>query len=132
LKIHLILQLFIVFIYSISTNAGNGVERGRIVLNRDIFLEKEIHNYLDKKISNCLINNTSDYFVVNKISILEDEVDQGIVDLYYTIELQHKDKSGNIVNNVEVEVEDADYSNWRKYEEKLSLKLIRDKNKLCR
>ena len=130
MKLQIISFLFLC-LWGLNSSAGNGVERGRVVLGRELSLDVEITKYIGKKMVRCTRDIKSDYFVVNKVKIEEDEVDQGIVDLYYTVDLDHKNKKGQLINKVSVEVEDADYSNWRKYEEKLSLKLLRDKNKLC-
>lgn len=124
--------LLITMLLPLVSNAGNGVERGRVVLGRDFHLDKEIKSYIGKKMVKCTKDISNDYFLVKNVEIEEDNVDQGITDLYYTVEMEHKNKLGKTLNKVAVEVEDADYSNWRKYEEKLSLKFLVDKNKLCR
>jgi len=117
---------------SLSSMAGNGVERGRLIVGEQHFLGTEIKNFISKKMVHCLENTKKDYLQVKGISIEEDEVDQGIVDLYYTVDMLHKNEKGNILNEVSVEIEDADYSNWKKYEEKLSIKVLKDTNQLCR
>lgn len=117
---------------SLSTSAGNGVERGRLILSENQYLGKEIKNFISKRMVRCINNVKTDYLQVKEISIEEDEVDQGIVDLYYTVDMLHKNSKGKVLNEVSVEIEDADYSNWRKYEEKLSIKVLKDTNQLCR
>lgn len=114
-----------------STLGGNGVERGRVVNTSSFGLKTQIKNYLGKQLSNCHMQSKNDSFMVNKIEVEEDEVDQGIVDLYYKMDITHHNQYGNKINDLSVEIEDADYSNWRSYEEKLSLSVTKDINAFC-
>lgn len=126
------LSIFLLLAVTISTSfAGNGVERGRLINQSGFGLKAEIESYLHKKLKNCALESSADSFVVDSIELKKDEVDQGIVDLYYRMDITHKNKSGRKVNDLSIELEDSDYSNWRKYEEKLSIEVLKDTNKLC-
>lgn len=116
---------------SISSFAGNGVERGSITVLNNFNLDRNIQNYLHKGLQNCAPSIERGTFKVKDLRVFADDIDQGITDYYYSIDLVHENNFGVVINEVSVEVEDSDYSNYRKYEERLSLKLIKDKNNFC-
>lgn len=80
----------------------------------------------------CIQNTKTDYLQVKGISIEEDHVDQGIIDLYYTVDMLHKNAKGNVLNEVSIQVEDLEFSNYRQYEERLTIKVLKDRNQFCR
>ena len=133
MKYLILIKLSITLSYLLSSTviAGNGVERGRILFSGHHSIKAEIRDYISKKLSNCLQDMNTEYLAVSDMKVIEDEIDQGITDLYYTIDLLQHNSSGEILNEISIEVEDADYSNWRKYEERLSIKYLRDTHKLC-
>lgn len=114
-----------------SSFAGHGVERGKVIVTTPSSLQRDIKTYLEKKLVSCASNNQVNQFIVTDLKLREDKVDQGIVDLYYTIDLLHKNQSGRMLNLIQVEVEDVDYSNYRHYHEKLSITLLKDLNNNC-
>lgn len=114
-----------------NTHAGNGVERGRIIVSNNFDLKPVIANYLESKLSTCSIGLIGESFKVDSLTVKKDRVDQGIVDLYYKMDVTHLDQNGISLNKLSVEIEDSDYSNWRRYEEKLSFEILNDENNHC-
>ncbi|EPZ49600.1 hypothetical protein M902_0906 [Bacteriovorax sp. BAL6_X] len=124
-------KLISLLLICLTTYAGNGVERGRVILTGQFNIQKEIRSYLSKELTKCSLGLTQERFDIKNIAITKDEVDQGITDFYYKIELTHFDNIGNNLNDIKIEIEDADYSNWRRYEEKLSIQLLSDVRGNC-
>lgn len=111
--------------------AGNGVERGSVKINDNGAVIPEISNYIAKRMEKCGIDRNQNLFEISNIDLRRHKVDQGIIDIYYQIELNHFDQSGTVVNILTIELLDSDFHNWRHYEEKLSLEILSDQNKLC-
>ena len=121
--------------FSFSAFAGNGVERGSVMIKTNSDVNSEITNYLSKKLDSCLgmESNAENYtFVVNDVLLNRVRVDQGIVDLYYHFEGKILDGNKIILENVRVEILDSDFHNWRNYEEKLSVESISNNINNCK
>lgn len=125
-------SLLCLILFTLPIYAGNGVERGRLIMTGQFKIQKEIKNYLSKKIARCSLGIREEKFDIRNISITKDKVDQGITDYYYQIQLAHIDNKGINLNDITVEIEDADYDNWRRYEERLSIQLLNDVNGNCK
>jgi hypothetical protein len=117
--------------FSFQIFAGNGVERGRVLMPLDSHVKQEVTSFLSKQVSICSKNFEEDTFHVTHFDLKKDEVDQGIVDHYYKFDLLQINNIGEEINEISIEIEDTDYSNWKVYEEKLSIQFLKDKNKLC-
>ena len=120
---------------SFSAFAGNGVERGSVMIKTSSDVNSEITNYLSKKLDSCLgmEANAENYtFVVNDVLLNRVRIDQGIVDLYYHFEGNILDGNKVILENVRVEILDSDFHNWRNYEEKLSVESISNNINNCK
>ncbi len=126
------LPLFLILTTSLNTFAGNGVERGRIVFNSSNDLNIEITNYVEGQLSRCTVGLAKGVFNLSKIEERKERIDQGITDIYYLMSIQHLDENGNSLNQIEIEVLDSDFSNWRNYEEKLSIEFKADNNNMCK
>ena len=121
--------------FSFSAFAGNGVERGSVMIKTNSDVNSEITNYLSKKLDSCLgmESKAENYtFVVNDVLLNRVRVDQGIVDLYYHFEGKILDGNKIILENVRVEILDSDFHNWRNYEEKLSVESISNNINNCK
>lgn len=118
-------------IFSTQVWAGNGVERGHVIERPGEGLPSEIFSYLNRKMSKCPGVSDGGGLSIKTIEEVKDRVDQGIIDIYYYIHLDQKDSSGNTVNTLSVEVVDVSYSNWKSYDEKLSIRIIEDQNRIC-
>ena len=129
MKIFLILAL--VMSFSSPLWAGNGVERGSVMINTSSEINSEIQNYLGKELRKCSDSKKKNSFSIMSISLRRHKVDQGITDLYYRIHLIHQDHAGRYLNDLTIEVLDSDFHNWRQYEEKLSMEIINDQNNMC-
>lgn len=125
-------KLIALLLLGLSIHAGNGVERGKIILTGQFEVQKEIRNYLSKELSKCSLGLIQERFDIRNVHYYEDHVDQGITDYYYKIDLTHLDNIGNNLNDITVEIEDVDYNNWRRYEEKLSIQLLNDVKGNCK
>lgn len=125
--------LAVLLLLSLSSGAfaGNGVERGSVKINDNGAVIPEISNYIAKRMEKCGIDRNQNLFEISNIDLRRHKVDQGIIDIYYQIELNHFDQSGTVVNILTIELLDSDFHNWRHYEEKLSLEILSDQNKLC-
>ena len=125
---------FSLIILSSGASAGNGVERGSVMIKtsgEETIISPEILNFLSKKLAHCSNTNSSEYFEVSEVSIRREKIDQGIIDHFYKIELNHISEKAESLNKVTVEILDSDFHNWRDYEEKLSLEILNDQNKQC-
>jgi hypothetical protein len=114
-----------------SVFAGNGMERGYIINDSGFSLDSEITDFLNRKVEKCIIASDKESVVVESIQVREDEVDQGIVDIYYKMDISHRNEDGDKLGELTIELEDASYSNWRNYSEKLSIEVIKGKNNVC-
>lgn len=123
------LVLALLFISQIS--AGNGVERGRVILNHSNEMSPEISKFIEKQLGKCVVGAKTNIFNVQKVEERTDRIDQGIIDVYYNLQLSQKTETGKLINELEIEVLDSDFDNWRHYEEKLSLDIKSDMNKKC-
>lgn len=112
--------------------AGNGVERGVVVSGVVQFEVPEVSQFLIKQLANCKLGQGLETFNIKSVQQTRDRVDQGIIDIYYSIELEHLSTDGQILNSLSMEILDSDFSNWRNYEEKLSVNLIKDQNNFCK
>ena len=128
------LLTFSLIILSSTASAGNGVERGSVMIKasgEETNISPEILKFLSKKLARCSSVNRSEYFEVSEVSIRREKIDQGIIDYFYKIELNHISENAESLNKVTVEILDSDFHNWRDYEEKLSLEILNDQNKQC-
>jgi hypothetical protein len=120
--------------YSDNALAGNGVERGSVMIKNSKEIDAmnpEILKFLSKKLVRCSNTIQSDYFEVSEISLRREKIDQGIIDYFYKIKLNHISKNAESLNRITVEILDSDFHNWRDYEEKLSLEILNDQNNQC-
>lgn len=111
--------------------AGNGVERGSVMIKGAGDIQAEIKDYLAMNLSKCNPSNPGDYFELKKQSLRKEKIDQGITDLFYQFEINHLNKNNEKLNSITVEILDSDFHNWRRYEEKLSFEIINDQNQQC-
>ena len=111
--------------------AGNGIERGRVLMPMDLDINREITLFMNKKIKVCIKDLSTNTFKIVKFESEEDQVDQGVIDQYYKFDLLQINEQGQEINEISIQIEDMDYSNWKLYEEKLSIEFLKDKNKLC-
>ncbi len=114
-----------------QVHAGNGVERGRVILNNSNEMNPEISKFIEKQLGKCVVGSKTNIFNVQKVEERKDRVDQGIIDIYYNLKLLQNNDSGKLINELEIEVLDSDFNNWRHYEEKLSIDIKSDMNKTC-
>lgn len=124
--------LFLFSILAAQSFAGNGVERGSVMIQGITPENEEITQYLKKELGQCSTLDQGDYFKIHKISQRRERVDQGIIDIYYQINLDHLNSDNQFVNQITVEILDSDFHNWRHYEEKLSIEYLQDNNNLCK
>ncbi len=125
--------IFSILIFSLSAFAGNGVERGSVMIkpmNQSPFND-EILKFLKKTLVRCSNNDKLEYFEISEVTLRKERIDQGIVDLFYKIKLNHVGLGEDSINTLVVEVLDSDFHNWRDYEEKLSLEILNDQNNKC-
>ncbi len=123
--------ILIALTLSTTALAGNGVERGSVMIKGSKEISSDILNYLSKQLTKCSDSNTLESFSIKNLSQRNHKVDQGIIDVYYRIDLIHQDQSGKKLNDLTIEVLDSDFDNWRQYEEKLSMEIINDQNNFC-
>lgn len=123
--------ILIALTLSTTALAGNGVERGSVMIKGNKEISSDILNYLSKQLTKCSDSNTLESFSIKNLSQRNHKVDQGIIDVYYRIDLIHQDQSGKKLNDLTIEVLDSDFDNWRQYEEKLSMEIINDQNNFC-
>jgi hypothetical protein len=126
-----IFLFFSLLAFSLSSFAGNGVERGSVKIEGTKATQTEIENYLNKQLSRCSPLAENELFQVDSVSERYDHVDNGITDVYYKIQINHLDKNRFKINNLTIEILDSDFHNWRHYEEKLSFEIINDQNNVC-
>lgn len=129
MKIIATITLFIALTTQVM--AGNGVERGSVMIKGHSDISSDILNYLSKQLVKCSSSHVAQNFSIKNLSLRKDRIDQGIIDLYYRIDLIHQDQSGKKLNDLTIEVLDSDFDNWRQYEEKLSMEIINDQNNFC-
>lgn len=123
--------VLLTLVFSLNSFAsGNGVERGSAMINTNGVLNNEIVKYLGKQLQKCA-PYSNDSFIIKSVKEESLRVDQGIIDLYYNVDLVQKNSKGEKVNEIHVRVLDSDFDNWRNYEEKLSIEVFKDKNNLC-
>lgn len=103
-----------------------------LVLNR-ANLPAEITGYLTKKLATCSLGLSEETFEITKLDVKKIRVDNGIIDVLYTIELGYTSFRNDVIyNDVTVEVMDSDFSNYKNYEERLSFNVIYDRNQFCK
>lgn len=127
------MKIIVIFlaILSFSASAGNGVERGSVMIRGNSELSPEIKSYVAKVLSRCSSNLEEEHFQIADVSTLYQKIDQGITDVFYRIKLNHHSEKKELLNTVTLEILDSDFDNWRDYEEKLSFEIIKDQNKRC-
>ena len=123
--------ILIALTLSTTALAGNGVERGSVMIKGNKEISSDILNYLSKQLTKCSDSHALESFSINNLSQRNHKVDQGIIDVYYRIDLIQRDQSGKKLNDLTIEVLDSDFDNWRQYEEKLSMEIINDQNNFC-
>lgn len=116
-------------VFSLSAFAGNGIERGYVLQGTNTDLSPVIVNYLDKKLQGCRTSDGLNTFTIKSVGKWKDRVDQGIIDIYYLIDIEHISPEGS--GAINVEIVDSAYSNWTDYEEKLSIRLVKDEKQIC-
>lgn len=112
--------------------AGNGVERGLIRLPENIDISFEVKDYLSRVLGKCAQGPETELFNIAKYYSKLDRVDQGIIDEYHTFIIDEVSKKGKVLNRIELEVLDASFSNYRHYDERLSIEKINDQQSACR
>lgn len=95
--------------------------------------EVEIEKYLNAKLAICSLGYADESFTVTNVETRNHRVDQGIIDVYYTITLKYESVRNDVIQNgLVVEILDSDFDNWREYSEKLSFEVVKDENSFCR
>jgi len=112
--------------------AGNGVERGLIRLPDNAKLSSEVKDYLSRMLGQCIHQSESELFKVSHYELQLDRVDQGIIDEYHTFVIAQLSPSGEVLNQIEMKLLDASFSNYRHYDERLSIEKLNDRQKTCR
>lgn len=93
----------------------------------------EVEQYLNAKLAKCSLGYADEVFTVTNVQTRNHKVDQGIIDVYYTVTLKYESVRNDIIqNDLVVEILDADFDNWREYSEKLSFEVVKDENSFCR
>lgn len=111
--------------------AGNGVERGSVMIKGASDINPEIKSYIGKVLSKCSSNLEREHFEVEEVSTRRERIDQGIIDVFYKFKLKHIAEKNIVLNSITIEVMDSDFHNWRNYEEKLSFEVVNDQNNSC-
>lgn len=130
-QLHSILILAVFILSSSFATAGNGVERGRIINGTNVLLQPEIIKYLKSNVSACPQKKAENLFVISNIQTKLDRVDNGIVDTYYLLQMKQIADSGNLLGEVDIEILDSDFHNWKDYSERLSFKVINKNGNFC-
>jgi len=95
-------------------------------------LKSEIAEYLNKNLVRCTLDIGNEIFYVEKVQKKEIRIDQGITDVEYTIDVTYDAVRNDVLTNtVRVVLLDADFSNYKNYEERLSMKITYDQNNFC-
>lgn len=128
----LILILTISLACSVNAFAGHGVERGLVKIEDKGLLKDFVASFLAKKLSACAQGSLDEVFQVLSVVMRKHKVDNGIIDYYYDVKLAQVGATPELGNEIAVTVADYDYSNWEKYEEKLSSEISYDKLGFCR
>lgn len=118
--------LALVMIISAQTQAHT-------LISNHKFGEVEIEKFLDAKLAICSLGYADESFTVTNVETRNHRVDQGIIDVYYTITLKYESVRNDVIQNgLVVEILDSDFDNWREYSEKLSFEVVKDENSFCR
>lgn len=123
--------ILILTFFSTLSFAGNGVERGSVMIEGASNINPEIKRYVGKVLLKCTNDSEGDHFEVEELTTRKERIDQGIIDVFYKIKLKHIANKKIILNSITIEILDSDFHNWRNYEEKLSYEVINDQNKRC-
>ena len=128
----LLISLLLFIYIGQSAFAGNGVERGSVMIQTKSEVSSEITNFLAKKIDSCFVSQEQTLtFVVNELTLNRVRIDQGIIDIYYHFDGTIVNGNKIILENVKVEILDSDFHNWRNYEEKLTIESTSNNIKNC-
>ena len=118
-------------VLSAQAFAGNGVERGSVMIKGASDINPEIKDYVGKVLTKCSADLDKEHFEVEELSTRRLKIDNGITDIFYKFKLKHIAEKNIILNSITIEVLDSDFHNWRNYEEKLSYEVVNDQNKRC-
>lgn len=100
-------------------------------LNRNE-LNPEIVKYLETKLVRCTLDIGNEVFKLEKLEVVNDRVDNGIVDRYYTMEFSYDAVRNDVISNdITVKVVDSDFNNYRNYSERLTFEVVQDRNNFC-
>lgn len=124
--------LILCLVLSQQTWAGNGVERGLIRLPENADLSREVQDYLSRLLGKCVQQSATELFKVSRYQLELDRVDQGIIDEYHSFEIVQLNQAGEVLNQIELKVLDASFSNYRHYDERLSVEKLIDRQSACR
>lgn len=94
-------------------------------------LSRDLTDYLAKRLAVCSQGVAGESFVVYKLDVKKDVVDNGIVDYYYTVDLGYV-VNGENVGALEVKMVDWAYSNYETMEQKVSFEISQDHTNLCK
>ncbi len=125
--VNLVLSLFL----SMTAYAGNGVERGRLINGTQNHINFEILNYINRNLIPCQANQPEHQFYITQVNEARDKIDNGITDIYYQMQLKQISSRGQLVGQMELEILDSDFHNWKDYAEKLSFKVLNKKGNFC-
>ncbi|GAB4016583.1 MAG: hypothetical protein Fur0010_16480 [Bdellovibrio sp.] len=114
-----------------AASAGNGVERGRIYIPSEVKLIPEVADYIARVLVNCSSDPKTELFKVANYKLRKDRVDQGIIDEYHSFKIDQFNVAGQRINSIELEIVDAEFSNYRNYDERLYIEKISDEQKTC-
>lgn len=128
----LLMNLLLFICVGQAALAGNGVERGSVMIQTKSEVSSEITNFLAKKIDSCFVTQKQNLtFVVNELTLNRVRIDQGIIDIYYQFDGTIVNGNNVVLENVKVEILDSDFHNWRNYEEKLTIESTSNNIKNC-
>jgi hypothetical protein len=121
-----------IFLLSFDALASHGVERGSIKINGSGNIKPEIIRFMEYQLQKCTLGHTNDEMNIEEIQTEEIRVDQGIIDIEYNFVITYDAVRNDVnTNTIKVKLVDYDYSNWRHYEEKLTLDITFDQNNFC-
>jgi hypothetical protein len=95
-------------------------------------LKPEIANFLKKELVKCTLDAGNEVFYVENIKTKSIRVDNGIVDVEYTIDITYDAVRNDVLTNtLKVVVMDYDFNNYKNYEERLTMNIVYDQNNFC-